>query len=48
MLPLAPARLSTTIVWPHISVSFCPRSRVTMSVAPPGENGTMIRTGLLG
>ena len=45
MLPPAPARLSTTMVWPHVSVSFCATRRATMSVAPPGANGTMIRTG---
>ena len=42
------ARLSTRICWPHASVSFCATSRVTMSVAPPGAKGTMMRTGLVG
>jgi hypothetical protein len=48
MLPLAPARLSTTTCWPHTSLSFCETTRATMSVAPPGENGTITRTGFVG
>src|SRR5258706_9020027 len=48
MLPPAPARLSITIGWPRISVSFCPAMRAMMSVGPPGANGMMTRTGLEG
>jgi hypothetical protein len=48
MLPPAPARLSMTTVCPQASPSWRPSSRATMSVAPPGENGTMMRTGRLG
>ncbi len=48
MVPPAPARLSTTTVWPHSSVSFCPTVRARMSVALPAVNGTTMRTGLLG
>jgi hypothetical protein len=48
ILPLAPARLSTSTCWPQESESFCATMRVTMSVAPPGENGTMTRTDLTG
>ena len=33
---------------PDRSVSFCPTIRASVSVDPPGENGTTIRTGLLG
>src|SRR5262249_41620729 len=48
MLPPAPPRLTTTICWPQASFSFCPTRRVTMSVAPPGGNGQMMRTGFDG
>jgi hypothetical protein len=34
--------------WPDRSVSFCPTMRASVSVDPPGENGTTIRTGLVG
>ena len=48
MLPPAPPRFSITTVWPHISPSFWPTIRAEMSVAPPGGNGTMSRTGFVG
>jgi hypothetical protein len=41
----APGRESTTMFWPHFSVSFCPISRVLMSSPPPGANGTIMRIG---
>jgi len=47
-MPPAPPRLSTTNVCPSASVYFFARSRAVMSVVPPGEAGTMIRTGLAG
>jgi hypothetical protein len=34
--------------WPDRSVSFCPTMRASVSVDPPGENGTTIRTGRVG
>src|SRR6476661_3642244 len=48
MIPLAPARLSTTTCWPNDSPNFCPMSRAMMSFEPPGANGTMSRMGLTG
>ncbi len=48
IIPDAPATLSTTIVCPHFSPTFAPRSRATTSVVPPGGNGTIMRTGLVG
>src|SRR5258708_37203855 len=43
MVPLPPARFSTTTGCLHGSVSFCPLVRATMSVPPPGANGTIRR-----
>src|SRR5436309_5836956 len=48
MLPPAPARLSMTKGWPRISAIFGVTVRATMSVPPPGGNGTMTRIGLDG
>src|SRR5712691_3757625 len=47
-MPLAPGRLSMTIGCDQASVSFWPTARARMSVVPPGEKGTTIRTGLPG
>src|SRR4051794_30795206 len=47
-MPPAPPRLSTTNVCPSASVYFFARSREGMSVVPPGDAGTMIRTDLTG
>src|SRR3954454_19757246 len=35
-------------VWPQTCDSFSPSMRAAMSVAPPGANGTMKRTGFCG
>src|SRR6185369_12860473 len=48
MVPLPPARLSTTTCWPRRSASFCPNARETMSVTPPGAKPTIKRMGLFG
>ena len=48
MLPLAPARLSTTTGCCSASVSFCATTRAMMSVEPPAANPTMKRSGRLG
>src|SRR2546428_5489236 len=40
MLPPAPPRLSTRTCWPSCSESFCATGLATMSVGPPGGNGT--------
>src|SRR3989442_2421087 len=48
MMPFAPGRLSMTMGCDQASVSFWPTARARMSVVPPGENGTTIRTGLPG
>src|SRR2546426_6268932 len=47
-MPLAPGRLSMTMGCDQASVSFWPTARARMSVVPPAENGTTIRTGLPG
>ena len=41
MLPLEPARLSTTTGWPRSSESFWPKTRAAMSGAPPATVDTM-------
>src|SRR5438477_452115 len=41
MLPLEPARFSTTTGSPICSASFWPRTRAAMSGAPPGGIGTI-------
>ena len=43
--PPAPDRLSTTTVCRRSSPIFCATMRATMSVVPPGTNGTTRRTG---
>src|SRR6185503_2704760 len=48
IVPLAPARFSTTTPCPHASCSFAPTTRATMSVPPPGGKATMIFTGFVG
>src|SRR4029077_820122 len=48
IVPLAPARFSTTTPCPQASCSFAPTTLATMSVPPPGGNATMIFTGLVG
>ena len=40
------AAFSITTGWPHISFSFCPITRPSMSVVPPAGHGTIRRTGL--
>ena len=47
-MPPAPGRLSMTTCWPQASVSFWPMKRARMSVLPPGVNGTISLTGLVG
>src|SRR5688572_17738926 len=46
--PAAPPRLSTTNCWPRYSESLFENTRAVMSLPPPGANGTMTRTGLVG
>src|SRR5215475_13399751 len=48
MSPLAPERLSTTMVWPSRGASFCCMMRMVMSAKLPGGKGTMTRIGLVG
>src|SRR6187551_698820 len=48
MMPLAPARSSTTICWPHASVSLWPIRRDMMSGPDPGEVEAMMRIGRVG
>src|SRR5262245_58612625 len=48
MRPLAPARFSTTTVWPRLSDIFSARMRATTSVPPPAEKPTSILIGLSG
>jgi hypothetical protein len=45
---LAPGRFSISTGWPHASLILWPIRRATMSLGPPGGNGTMIRIGRLG
>jgi hypothetical protein len=47
-MPPAPPRVSTMNVWPSASVYFLARSRAVRSDVPPGDAGTMMRTGLAG
>src|SRR5260221_10840616 len=44
----APGLFSTTTGWPHTSCIFADTRRPMMSVAPPGGNGTIRRTGRVG
>src|SRR6187402_3222388 len=48
MLPPAPGRFSMTTGCPHIFCNSTPSERATMSVVPPGGNGTIMRTGFDG
>src|SRR2546421_3724058 len=48
MLPLAPARFSTTTCWPSTAGSAFAMRRVMVSAPPPGELGTMQRMGFDG
>src|SRR5688572_14321839 len=48
MIVPAPGRLSTTTCCPQLSVNFCPKSRASVSLPPPGGYGTMSRTGRAG
>src|SRR5687768_12169510 len=48
MLPLAPARFSTTTCCPSTAGSAFARRRVVVSAPPPGELGTMQRMGFDG
>ena len=46
--PFAPARFSTSTVWPRLSESFCASVRPRMSTVPVGGQGTIILIGLAG
>src|SRR5688572_31176243 len=48
MLPLAPARLSTTTLCPRASLSGIATRRATKSSPPPAPDATITLTGLLG
>src|SRR6266849_204207 len=48
MLPPAPPLLSTTTVWPRLRESWSAIRRLTVSVPPPGANGTIQRIGRVG
>jgi hypothetical protein len=48
IVPVAPARLSTTTGWPQVSESLAPMMRATMSVPPPGAKPTTTRMVLAG
>src|SRR5215471_16082424 len=48
MVPPAPGRFSTTMVWPQRLLNSSPMVRATMSTAPPGGKGTSRCTGLDG
>jgi hypothetical protein len=48
MVPVAPARLSTTIGWPSDLVSRSAMGRAMMSATPPGGNGTIRKIGFVG
>ena len=47
-LPAAPGRFSTVTGTFHASLNFCANRRAVTSVALPGVNPTMMRTGLSG
>src|SRR5688500_11187286 len=44
----APGRLSTTMVWPRVSLIFCASRRAIRSVEPPALCGTIRRIGRVG
>src|SRR5215471_15386778 len=48
MIPDAPARFSTTTGWPSALESLSATGRADTSLAPPGGNGTIQRTGFVG
>jgi hypothetical protein len=48
IVPPAPPRFSITNCWPSICESLAVSGRATVSVPPPGGNGTITLTGLLG
>ena len=48
ILPPAPTLFSTKNCWPSSSDSLAAKMRPTMSVGPPAENDTTMRTGRLG
>jgi hypothetical protein len=48
MFPDAPGRFSTTTLCPSRAPSFSEITRALESATPPGENGTMMRSGLEG
>src|SRR5258705_4472890 len=48
MMPPPPGLLSSTMVWPSVSVIDLPTARDKMSVLPPGAEITIMRIGLLG
>src|ERR1700739_1360885 len=47
-VPPAPPTFSTTTVWPRRADNCCAMMRPTISVVPPGANGTISVTGLGG
>src|SRR5882757_2368421 len=48
MLPPPPGLFSTTAVWLRLACNPAAISRATTSLEPPGVNGTMMRSVLLG
>ena len=48
IVPPAPVRFSITTACPQFSLIFCAMMRASVSVLPPGENGTTMRIGLVG
>jgi hypothetical protein len=48
MLPPPPGLFSTTAVWLRLACKPVAISRATTSLEPPGVNGTMMRSVLLG
>ena len=48
IVPPAPVRFSITTGCPQFSLIFCAMMRASVSVPPPGENGTTKRIGLVG
>src|SRR5678815_5209689 len=48
MMPPPPGLLSSTMVWPSVSVIDLPTARDRMSVLPPGADITIMRIGLVG
>src|SRR6266540_2540374 len=48
MAPPAPARFSTTMLWPRYSASLLCMTRATVSVPPPGAKPTTMVTGRVG